>query len=133
PYPEALPEHLFIPDGTGSGFVVSRDSISFTTLHEKTVHRRYFPNKNPWGFVGFQGKLLYLNQLRSCAVFHRDNRITQEEIGGDLLSLPANTRFTIYWNTASNQLFIYAEKKLYRVTEDSTGGFSSTLLVSGLD
>ncbi|PPL04314.1 sensor histidine kinase [Parapedobacter indicus] len=133
PYPEALPECLFIPDGTGSGFVVSKDSISFTPHHQKTAHRCYFPNKNPWGFVGFQGKLLYLNQLRSCVVFHRDNRITQEEIGGDLLSLPANTHFTIYWNTASNQLFVYAEKKLYRLTEDGNGGFSSTLLVSGLD
>ncbi|GGG88595.1 hypothetical protein GCM10007415_23330 [Parapedobacter pyrenivorans] len=133
PYPEALPEHLFVPDGAGSGFVVSKDSISFPPDNLKSVYRLHFPNKNPWGFVGFQGKLLYLDQLRSCTVFHRDNRITQEEISGDLLSLPATTRFTIYWNTASDQVFIYAAKKLYWLSEDNNGRFHSTLLVSGFD
>ncbi|MFC3196665.1 sensor histidine kinase [Parapedobacter deserti] len=133
PHPKPSPEYLFIPDGTGSGFVVSKDTVWSPPLNLRTRHKRHFPNANPWAFVSFKGKLLYLNQLRSYEVLHRDNRLTRENIGGDLLELPADARFTIYWNTASNQLFIYAAESLYWLSEDDHGRLYSTLLVSGFD
>jgi len=133
PYFNDAPSKVFVPDGTEGGFIVSRDSIWHIEKHRKASTAVYFPNEGPWHFVGYRGKLIYFSQTRDYIEIGKDLKIKEKKISGDTLKLSKNEHLTVYWNTASQQLFIYANQTIYHLEERTTGALHSTLLFSGFD
>jgi len=133
PYQTDIPSHVFVPDGLEGGFIVSRDSISRIGEDGKPSNAVYFPNASPWDFAGYQGKLIYFDKTLDYVEIGSDFQLKKKKISGDILQLPHHTRFRIYWNTASNQLFIYAASNLYRLAEIEDGNLHSSLLLTGFD
>lgn len=133
PYQTDIPSHVFVPDGLEGGFIVSRDSISRIGEDGKPSNAVYFPNASPWDFAGYQGKLIYFGKTLDYVEIGSDFQLKKKKISGDILQLPHHTRFSIYWNTASNQLFIYAASNLYHLAEIEDGKLHSTLLLTGFD
>jgi len=133
-HPEYIPLRRYVPVGQGSGFVLSKDSITLPSNHLQVPPLSvYFPHERPWHFVGYRGKLLYLDRLYHYTAIHKDGRIERKSIAGDVRQLPSDTRFTIYWNIAADQLFLYAANRFYQLSEDHRGELTSTLLLSGFD
>ncbi|MFC3199505.1 ATP-binding protein [Parapedobacter deserti] len=133
PYPSDNPSHVFVPDGMEGGFIVSRDSISRIGKNGITVTSIYFPNDGPWHFAVHQGKLIYFSHSLDYVEIGSDLQPKTKKISGDLLQLPPGTSFTVYWNAASQQLFMYTEKNVYRLAEHNAENLHSTLLFAGFD
>src|SRR3546814_12218892 len=57
PYPTDILSHVFVSDGIGAGFMVSRDSIFRIGKDGAVSTAICFPNESPWGFAGYKGKI----------------------------------------------------------------------------
>ncbi|MFC3196670.1 ATP-binding protein [Parapedobacter deserti] len=133
PYSQYQNKHIFIPDGLEGGFLISQDSISHVSNDGSLSPAFYFPNKGHWNFASNHGKLIYFNETLEYIEIDRNFSIKRNRILGDIQQLPPNTRFNIFWNSASNQLFIYTAHNLYRLSQDGEGGLHSQLLISNFD
>lgn len=128
------PENLIIPDGAGGNYLLSPGSIDIFPVNrtDKTVSVR-FPTAHPWNFVGLYGYLFHFEHIHGYTAISREGVVTERTMKGDLSDLPLSTPFTLYWNPASRQLFIYAAEKLYRIAAPGDGMLHSTLLIDGFD
>ena len=133
PYARYEADYVFLPDGTAGAFRISQDSISHIPKGGTPASALYFPNGDFWHFASHYGKLIYFGQTREYIEIDSNLRAEKKKIMGDFLQLPSNTSFNIFWNAASDQLFLYAAKTLYRLTATDTGNLCSTLLISGFD
>lgn len=133
--PEIVPKHiprpLCLPISSKSCFIVSADTVSYFANTKKTASSvHYFPGANPWLFAVHRSKLLYIDRVNTYTEFHHNSQIGSSKIAGDLALLPQDTPFKLYWNTAADQLFIYADNSLYFIDENEQGNISSTKILS---
>ncbi len=129
--PKYNPQLLCLPNSPNGCYIVKRDSVSyFEKTHETATFNRYFPHANPWLFAVHKGKLLYIDRINTYTALCDHDRIESREITGDLALLPQDTPFKIYWNTAADQLFIYADRNLYLIEENDKGRLSSTKILA---
>ncbi|MFC7526902.1 ATP-binding protein [Parapedobacter sp. GCM10030251] len=133
PYSGDSPSHVFVPDGIGGGFVVTRDSVSRLGNNGYASASIPFSNAIPWGFAGLGGKLYCFDQSLDYVEIGSDLAIKKRRITGDVLQLPSGTRFDVYWNTTAHQLFIYAAENVYRLTKHANGGLTSSRILTGFN
>ncbi|RPD42106.1 sensor histidine kinase [Chitinophaga barathri] len=123
-------DHYLIPTGARSYYLISRNSYSYMDKDRK-LFSHPFAHNNPWNFftirrhlyfLDAEGKFLMLDNLGGHPV----------NLCGDITENPAyNTdknKMELYWNYVADQLFIYLNGSLYRLTEGE-GGMLYTQLV----
>lgn len=92
-----------------------------------------FQNHDRRSFFGTHDRLYYIKQLPEYQSFSKDGVVSMGKIQGDLRYEKTHPPFELFWNTASNQLFVYTDNKCYHIRTDEHGQLTSDLLYSGFD
>src|SRR5690606_36659083 len=132
--PTDRPQTLCLPNSQKSCYIVSDDTVSyFSEPGAPPAFAHYFAHTNPWLFAVHRGKLVYVNRVNGYTEFRDGTPLESRKITGDLASLSDDVPFKLYWNTAADQLFIYAANNLYRIFENDQGKLSANKVLSGID
>lgn len=118
------PYKIILPDG--DSYHIENDSVSHFGLNRKLHYRiRFQYNANKYFFVLGQN-LIYLEPDGNYAVIN-NGMVTRNK-----LMIKPGTDFQVYWNIASEQVFLYSNENLYHLNIGS-GKLDEQLLIEKQD
>lgn len=127
-------EKCIIADTAGGFFVSDHETVSYY----KGGQRRYeliFRIPDFWSFFRMGASLYWARGNQFNAI--RKGEIHNLKLTGDLPENPqyhpGTSRFEIFWGNAAGQAFIYFDKNLYQVFEDSAENLVTREVLNGFD
>jgi signal transduction histidine kinase len=117
-------------------YLCTPNSITFFQ-HGKQRWKKSFPAGNIWNFFMLDNRLCFLSEGNSVKTISESGTVTLLPINGDLAGQLSSgtkiTEFNLFWNYASDQLFIGLRDKVYQLSFDDRGAIQTRLLLSGFD
>lgn len=134
-YPAVADFHNYlIHDEHKNQYIITPDSVSLYNNHHRLIFTKIFPHHNFWGFFLLDNKLFHLSNEGSLNCIDPAKSDYRKQFKGDILAHPEDLKqLKIYWNIASNQVFVHANKHLYFLSLLPDKNIHAKLLLDNLD
>lgn len=124
---------IVIPQSRETYFEAYQDTISFKN-RGNTAYRIVQPHLAPLRLFICDGKLFYLTKDGHIRGWEQEQPVKVPLIG-DMLSDSAfiKCKMELFWNLATRQVFIYADKNCYQLQVEKGVGIRSSLVLGNFD
>lgn len=127
-------QNYLINDEDKNQYIITPDSVNFYNSRHGLIFTKVFPHHNFWGFFLLANKLFHLSNEGSLNYINEERSNNSRQFKGDILAHPQDLKqLKIYWNLASGQVFVYANKHLYLLSLLPDKNIHAKLLLRNLD
>lgn len=126
-----------VSQSNGKFYLCHPDELAFYKNWKKQKNIK-FKFQNYWHIFRLGEHLAYLNKNYTITLFNGNSGLqTNLHIQGDILSDPlfstATNALKIFWNNASDQVFLNLNKRLYALALTGSGTIHTSLLLTNFD
>lgn len=127
-------QNYLIFDEDKNQYIITPDSVNFYNSRHGLIFTKVFPHHNFWGFFLLDNKLFHLSNEGSLTYINEEKSNEGRQLKGDILQHPEDLKqLKIYWNLASSQVFVYANKRFYFLSSLRDKSIHAKLLLDNLD
>lgn len=128
--------HFIIPAETNTWFDVLNDTVSFVKDGQEQ-YRLTLPGLVRWQLFVLDGKLCYYDSKATCFLVFNREIVMVAELRGDLRRYPLLPKRgpyqELFWNLATGQVFIYQNKRCFRLQLTKDNMMNSLLVLDNFD
>ncbi|WP_207556476.1 sensor histidine kinase [Flavobacterium frigidimaris] len=103
----------YIKLSNGNLFFIDSKQVELCDSKMKTIYKIAYKSENVFNFFTINNVLFYLNSDGTYDCFTNDGKSVNK-----LNSALFKTKYKLYWNITSKQVFLYSQNKIYLLTAD---------------